>query len=79
MNKIGYIFSWILAMLGIVFLYITFIVYTSLRSFIPAYNETLLPGKIYILDYTIPSVMSVLCIIAGIVMGIYFYRKENHT
>jgi hypothetical protein len=79
MNKIGYVFSWILTMLGIVFLFATFTIYTSLRSFIPAINETLLPGRTYILDYTIPSVISVLCIITGIVMGIYFYRKEKHT
>ncbi len=78
MHKIGYIFSWILTLIGIIFLFITFTMYSTLRSFIPAINETLLPGKMYILDYTIPSIMGIVCIIVGITMCYYFYRKESH-
>jgi uncharacterized BrkB/YihY/UPF0761 family membrane protein len=79
MQKIGYIFSWILTLIGISFLFITFVTYYSLSSFIPAINETLFPGKTYILDYTVPSIISISCIIVGIIMCYYFYRKESHT
>jgi hypothetical protein len=78
MNKLGYIFSWILTLIGIIFMFIDFLAYVCMRSFIPTINEKLFPGKTYILDFTIPTSISIVCIILGIVMSYYFYKKDTY-
>ena len=70
MNKIGFIFSCILTLIGIIGSFVI--------GFIRFFQARIFPLN-YSLDYTFLSFMSIFCVVIGFLLCFYFYKKEPHS
>jgi hypothetical protein len=83
MNKAGFVFSWILSIIGIITLIKTTIINLAMPklgqlAFQIAMKGSYSPNEYYI-NFKGVNIIAVLLIIAGLLLGYVFYKRENKT